>query len=281
MNFKIIHETRYRFSADVFLEPHYLRLYPKKTSYGTLEKFDLEIFPKPAGLSRFTNEENELIHFCWFSGLTKTLLIRSESIISVKDYNPFGFILYPDDFNRLPFQYSKVASRLLLTFLNSMKLSDELVHYGQAICEKSGYETIPFITALTNQIHNDFIVEYREEGAPHDPSDTFGYKRGACRDLAWMQINLLRSMGMATRFVSGYYYFEMESSDYELHGWLEVFLPGAGWIGLDPSHGVVTGNAHIPVVAGSQFENTMPVSGTIRGDATSHLVTNVKIKMLV
>jgi transglutaminase-like putative cysteine protease len=116
---------------------------------------------------------------------------------------------------------------------------------------------------LTKQLHDDFKVEYREEGAPLRPDDTFNLKKGSCRDLSWMQINLLRQLGIAARFVSGYYYFDMA---YELRVGGR-FIPGIGWLGLDP-HGIFTGNTHFPIASSAHFENTMPVSGGIRGSAT-------------
>jgi transglutaminase-like putative cysteine protease len=95
-----------------------------------------------------------------------------------------------------------------------------------------------------------------------------------------MQINLLRQQGIAAQFVSGYYYFEMEEPSYELHAWVEVFIPGIGWLGLDPSHGILTGNTHFPIVSSAHSENTMPVSGGIRGSATSTLVTELSIEKI-
>jgi transglutaminase-like putative cysteine protease len=88
-----------------------------------------------------------------------------------------------------------------------------------SILKASNFNTIPFLTNLTKQLHDDFKVEYREEGAPLRPDDTFNLKKGSCRDLSWMQINLLRQLGIAARFVSGYYYFDMDEPAYELHGW--------------------------------------------------------------
>jgi transglutaminase-like putative cysteine protease len=95
-----------------------------------------------------------------------------------------------------------------------------------------------------------------------------------------MQINLVRQLGIAARFVSGYYYFDMDTPNYELHAWIEVFLPGIGWLGLDPSHGIFTGNTHFPLASSAHYENTMPVSGGIRGSASSKLITQLAIEKL-
>jgi transglutaminase-like putative cysteine protease len=129
-------------------------------------------------------------------------------------------------------------------------------------------------------LHDDFKVEYRETGQPFSPNKTFKFKRGSCRDLSWLLISLLRNRGIAARFVSGYFYFDMDEPAYELHAWVEVFLPGNGWLGLDPSHGIFTGNSHFPIVSSAHYENTMPVSGGIRGSATSKLKTQLSIEII-
>jgi transglutaminase-like putative cysteine protease len=84
---------------------------------------------------------------------------------------------------------------------------------------------------------------------------------------------------MAARFVRGYFYVDVERPTHELHGWTEVFLPGAGWIGYDPSNGMRTSNMHFPICASASYQNTMPVSGSERGDASSVLSTKLEIKL--
>jgi transglutaminase-like putative cysteine protease len=158
------------------------------------------------------------------------------------------------------------------------KCSDSLFQYGQRIQHTSLDNTVQYLTNLNGQINADFEVIYRELGPPMAPGKTFDLKKGSCRDLTWMMIQLLRSQGFAARFTSGYFYFEMEEQAYELHAWVEVFLPGCGWLGLDPSHGIVATNTHFPIVSSSHYENTMPVSGGIRGSASATLKTNLIIE---
>jgi len=95
-----------------------------------------------------------------------------------------------------------------------------------------------------------------------------------------MQIQLLRNLGIATRFVSGYYYIQVENPSYELHAWIEVFIPGAGWIGFDPNYGTVTGNTHIALASSSDFNQAMTTTGSIRGNASSILTTNLSIDQM-
>tara|TARA_R110002012_G_scaffold125408_2_gene276844 strand:- start:6909 stop:7751 length:843 start_codon:yes stop_codon:yes gene_type:complete len=278
MNYKIIHETTYLFDGDVFLEPHYLRFRPKQTPFIDVTHFSISLKSAPQGHSIIEDEEHNTIDFCWFEKLTNRLTIHVESYLETKDHNPFNFIIHPDSFNTLPFTYSEHQYQILFASLQKQALNQELLDYANTILNAAQCNTVAFVTNLTTQIHQDFIVEYRESGPPMSPNQTFKLKRGSCRDLTWMQINILRNHGIAARFVSGYFYFDMEKPIYELHAWVEVFIPGTGWLGFDPSHGVLTGNTHFSVASSAIAENTMPVSGGIRGSATTQLLTQLTIE---
>jgi transglutaminase-like putative cysteine protease len=278
MNFKIIHETTYLFNDEVFLEPHYLRFRPKQTPYIDVTHFSIVLKAEPEGHRVIEDEEHNVVDFYWFEKLTNRLTIAVESRVHTSEYNPFNFIIHPDSFNTIPFSYSEHQYQILYASLQKSALDKELLDYANGILETSHFNTIAFITNLTTQIHQDFTVEYREDGPPLSPDNTFSIKKGSCRDLSWMQINMLRNFGIATRFVSGYFYFESEKPIYELHAWIEVFIPGTGWLGFDPSHGILTGNTHFSVASSANPENTMPVSGGIRGSATSQLITNLMIE---
>lgn len=278
MNFKIVHETTYLFSDEVFLEPHYLRFRPKSNAFINVSKCSISLKYSAEGHRVIEDEEHNRVDFYWFEKLTKCLSITVESSLQTYEYNPFNFIIHPDSFNTIPFTYSEQQYQKLYASLQKVALSPELINYATAILEASHFNTITFVSNLTTQIHKDFIVEYRENGPPLLPDDTFNIKKGSCRDLSWMQINMLRHYGIATRFVSGYFYFETEKPVYELHAWIEIFIPGTGWLGFDPSHGILTGNTHFAVASSAIPESTMPVSGGIRGSATSQLITNLIIE---
>lgn len=280
MTFKITHSTDYLFDSEVFLEPHYLRFRLRDTAYLRVEEFSLIIKSEPAGHRVIQDEDNNLIDFCWFEGLTNHLSVKAESIVETMPYNPFNFILHPPSFNTLPFQYREQENKLLYSALEIQALPQAIIAFGNTIQNETQFQTIPYLTELTKRLHQDFKVEYREEGPPLEPDETFTLKKGSCRDLAWMLIHLLRQQGFAARFVSGYFYFDMDEHAFELHAWVEVYLPGAGWLGLDPSHGVFTGNFHLPIASSGFYENTMPVSGGIRGSATSKLNTHLSIEIL-
>ena len=226
------------------------------------------------------DEENNVVDFCWFEGMTKKFTITSKSILETKTYNPFDFIIYPQRYNELPFQYDELQKKLLFSTLISQPISKGLIDYGAKVLKASNFNTVQFLTNLTKKLHEDFSVEFREDGSPLQPDKTFKLKKGSCRDLTWLQINILRQLGIAARFVSGYYYFDMDEPEFELHAWVDVFLPGTGWLGLDPSHGILTGDTHFPIASSAHFENTMPVSGGIRGSAKSKLITQLSIEKI-
>lgn len=280
MKLHVVHETEYTFSSDVFFEPHYLRFKPRNSPQIKLEKFKLDISPSPIGISEHLDAENNLIHLCWFEGLYEKMHLKSDLILESLDYNPFNFIVYPAKYLKFPFTYEKELNEILQPALKPEPINSDLIEFGNKVIHKSNSNTIEFLTNLTQQIHNEFTLEIRELGNPLKANETFHLKNGSCRDFAWMQISLLRYFGFAARFVSGYYFLNIEDANFELHAWVEVFLPGAGWIGFDPSHGIIVGNTHIPIASSSKSENTMPVSGTIRGDAHSTLNTSLIIEIL-
>ncbi len=279
MRIEIIHETEYTYASAVFLEPHYFRFKPRHTPYAELSSFSLQISPEPMGISEQIDAENNTVHFSWYEGMHDKLSIKATSVLITKPYNPFNFLIAPPSYNQIPFEYSLELKKLLQPYTEKITIGEALIGYGNAITAGAKGNTLSFLIDLTQQIHNDFKLEIRDIGEPYLPDETFRLKIASCRDLAWMQIQLLRHYGMAARFVSGYFYVDVEKPTYELHGWTEVFLPGAGWIGYDPSNGIRTSNMYFPICSSASYQNTMPVSGSVRGGASSVLSTSLEIRV--
>jgi transglutaminase-like putative cysteine protease len=277
MRIEITHETEYAYASAVFLEPHYFRFKPRHTPYAELSSFKLEVSPEPMGISEQIDAENNTVHFSWYEGMHDKLSIKATSVLITKPYNPFNFLLSPPSFNQIPFEYTADLQKLLQAYMERITIGEALIRYGDLIADGAKGNTLTFLIDLTQKIHRDFKLEIRDIGEPYLPDETFRLKIASCRDLAWMQIQLLRHYGMAARFVSGYFYVDVEEPTYELHGWTEVFLPGAGWIGYDPSNGIRTSNMYFPICSSSSYQNTMPVSGSVRGGSTSVLTTSLAI----
>lgn len=270
---QIVHETLYSFSQSVFIEPHILRLLPKTIGGENPKPFELEIEPKPSGLKKILDEENNYCHVAWFDEMSDHLKVKSTSVLPIAEYNPFDYLIYPFAFQQMPVRYSDVQNERLALAKSTEPIGAPLIQYGQEMIKASDGQVSVLLTKINTQIHSDFETIYREEGDPYTPDKTWELKKGSCRDLSWMQIQLLRSMGFACRFVSGYFFADIDA--YELHAWVEVFIPGGGWIGFDPSYGIAAGSTHFPMSVSSHYENTMPVTGTFRGSATSKLSTKV------
>jgi len=142
-------------------------------------------------------------------------------------------------------------------------------------------DTLRFLNDLNRHLFTDFIHMHRETGAPQSPAYTLQSHRGACRDLAVLFVDCCRSEGIAARFVSGYQKGDLQSEERHLHAWPEVYLPGAGWRGYDPTHGEAIADTHVTIAAAAHSRDTMPVSGSFNGEgATSMLDYTLEIQVL-
>ncbi|MDW7694712.1 transglutaminase family protein [Flammeovirgaceae bacterium SG7u.111] len=277
---KIVHETVYEFTNEVFIEPHYLRFKPRVTSYNKLESIDFKIFPTPISLSEQSDAENNSVYFCQFDGLHMMVSFRSISVVTLWENNPFNFGLFPIENYDLPLQYDPQTQMILHAALLPYNISNSLIDFGNTVLANSNNKTLDFLVNLTNRIYADFTGETRLVGEPNSPETTLQRGKGSCRDLAWMQIHLLRYFGIAARFVSGYYFTNAGHTPYELHAWVEVYLPGAGWVGFDPSNGILAGSSHIPVCSSAHYQHTMPITGTYRGAPNTNMETSLLIEKI-
>ena len=279
MIYKINHRTIYSFSEMVFLEPHQLRFLPLSLPYRQIKEFKVDISPKPKGISLQIDPENNLVHHCWFEGMTRELNIFVEMKVENQEINPFNFLIYPPEYTNIPFSYTDNQKKILNNYLIHEDINPSLSKYVEKFIKDNNSETIPSLLSLTRRINLDFKIKSRESGFPNSPDTTFKDKLGSCRDLAWMELQVLRKLGIATRFVSGYYYVQSDQPAYELHAWIEVFIPGAGWFGLDPTAGMVAVNNYVPVASSYHYSHTYPVIGTIRGEANSDLRSSLSIEI--
>lgn len=282
MKLRIEHTTGYQFPKKVFLEPHYLNFKPLPRPYYGLEHFGLNIQPKPSGFSERVNLENNREFQVWMHDLTDRFTIKAEMILNIKEdeYSPMDFIL--DPYQTLEpggIIYPEATKHFLAPYLDTAEFP-ELESFTKSIFEKKKGEIIAGLYEMLDQIYRNWTHE-KLEGEPElDPELCFHKKRGSCRDLAWMMITMLRMQGLASRFVSGYAFNEEMDEGHELHAWVEAYLPGAGWTGLDPSLGLFTNEYYIPVAASFDPSNTMPVIGAYRGEVKGKMTTSLSIERL-
>lgn len=281
---QVWHHTAYTYSAPVTLGVHKVYLHPQHRPYFRIEHQKFDITPSPTGQNFRQDLAGNWYSQSWFAGETDRLEISTEWIFKLREFNPFGFILdksfEENGWNDPHFQFSyEENTAFLLPFL----ANSEEFFFEDFLMEvrKNSSNLVDFLVKLTQQIHVGWSHLIRKEENIWEPNHTFQSRSGSCRDLSLMQIQMLRELGLAARFVSGYAFNPDLEEGHELHGWLEVFLPGAGWIGLDPSLGLLTDHHHIPLASHPDPLRTMPVQGIFSGQATSQLETRVDIKFLL
>lgn len=273
MRLHIQHITRYLYDESVFLEPHYLNFYPQLRSYLQVEAFDLRADPVPDGLFPLLNIENSLQYQCWFNKKVKHLEISASIKVHSTEFNPFGFFI---DMNALKINNEEHLGYLTINQSISAEMQEVLLPYTSL----PPNELLTPVNEILNLINQNWAHTVRYAEDIHEPSDCFQRKNGSCRDLSWMMVTMLRYLGIPARFVSGYAFNPELGEGHELHAWVEFMAPGAGWIGVDPSAGIFTNEAYIPIAANKDPKKTLPVSGSYRSNVSSRLETEVKIAEL-
>lgn len=275
MKIRLIHQTVYTFSEPVFLEPHILKFKPRLDPRQQLKNFEIKIIPEPAGRHEFLDEYDNQAELIWFNGQHPQMTISAKTDLEILAANPFGFLIFPFENNHMPIQYS--SSNNLFKYL---QITDGQINthiYAKQLMNDFGHNTMDFLLSLTHKLHEEIEKTVRHSGPPHPPDRTLSDKKGSCRDLAVLEMEILRKAGFATRFVSGYKFSE-EEENHELHAWVEVYIPGPGWMGFDPSAGLSTAGNYIAVSSSFQPADTMPVSGTFRGKAESDMKSKIWIE---
>lgn len=277
MKLCIQHTTQYSYNQPVQLNVHVINLIPQFRNYFKLDSQEIQLIPNPQGLQTRLDMEGNLHHQAWFEGFTESLAVQISYELSIQELNPYGFILNPTfSFSQLGLAYDENDYRLLKPFLEVAISNPDIRLFTFEILKESD-EAVLFLGKLVSQVHAQWRYEVRQEIGVWSPEQTFHAKHGSCRDLAWMLIQMLRSAGFAARFVSGYAFNPELEEGHELHAWTEVYLPGAGWIGLDPSLGLLTDHHYIPLACSADFERAAPIIGTYGGKATSVLETYVSM----
>ncbi|WP_298035916.1 transglutaminase family protein [uncultured Desulfuromonas sp.] len=268
MRFRVHHVTRYLYSRPVFLEPHIVRLRPREDPLQRLLHFDMELLPRPVGLVQGLGPEGSPLAQAWFEGLTESLEIRTRFEAQTLCTNPFDFLLADPAVASLPASYPPALRKSLSGCLEGGGGTPEVADFARAVCREAGGGTLPFLVGLAGRIYESFRVVLRHEGPPHPPEKTLALRQGSCRDLAVLFIAACRCQGLAARFVSGYQQGDADSRERHMHAWAEVFLPGGGWRGFDPTHGMAVAEGHLALTASHEPLEASPVSGTIRGNGS-------------
>ena len=279
MLLEIAHRTDYRYSKPVLLEPLTLRLRPRSDAAQTLRAYDIRVEPTPTGISGGIGLDGNGTDTVWFEGLHDRLAIITSSVVETRKNNPFDFVITDDHALTLPLVYDASLRSALTQYLERPFVDDAVCALSFSIQQQAAQRTVRFLTLLAERLHTTFRYNERENGKPWRPRETLEKQTGACRDLALLYMDLCRCAGIAARFVSGYCYTDV-SAECRLHAWVEVYLPGGGWIGFDPSEGLAVAERHVAVAAGPTADDATPTAGYFRGQAQTALTASIAIKKL-
>jgi len=273
MIIKIRHTTRYKYTESVFLDPQTIRLRPKSDGSQRLISFDIDIDPAPDGIADIVDVAGNDSTCVWFSGKHDHLTITTRSEVETLRTNPFDYIITEHSVTKIPVFYPKYYVPSLRPYIiRNTEPEGQVDKFVSDIIDESGVETLSFLTALNKRIYENFEQLVRHEGPPYPAEITLGTGRGACRDLTVLFMEACRAVGIAARFVSGYRENEMMGDERQLHAWAEVYLPGGGWRGYDPSEGLATEDQHVTVSAGVIPEEAAPLTGTYRGSGARSII---------
>lgn len=270
MFLKIDHVTEYRYSKPVGLTPHLLRLLPRNTPGLRVVRSEQTL--SPGSPVRWNlDAEGNLIGRTIFTEKTDLLRVRSSILLRQELANPFDFLMEGRALH-LPVSYDDRESALLATYLlprdpaSARDISALTAPFLNGVSAK--HSTLDFLTAFNRAIPALFRYSERHEEGVRSAEETLSLREGTCRDFAHLFIEAARSSGLAARYVSGYLCSSPGSiGENHTHGWCEVYLPGAGWRGFDPTNGVLAGPHHIVVASSVQAGDIPPVEGSYCGEA--------------
>jgi len=283
--YQITHRTTYLYDRPVILAPHGVRLRPRSDVTQSLKAFVLTSNPIPLQITENIDLDGNAILKLWFAE-EPTTRFEVDILAEVETHrsNPFSYLLEPWA-THLPLDYPLSLLSQLYPYLagqpaySTATLDPIAIQLAQEINQTVAGNTVSFLTELNQRVHDRCNYTIRETGDPLPPGITWNQKAGSCRDMTVLFMEVCRAMGLASRFVSGYQEGDPEGGDLHLHAWAEVYLPGGGWRGYDPTQGLAVGDRHIALVASPQSRYTSPISGTLKGNAQATMGYQLKIEI--
>ena len=267
------HVTHYKYDRPVNLGPQVVRLRPAPHCRSKVVSYSLRVEPTKHFINwqqdPFANFQARLV----FPEPTTEFKVTVDVVVEMAVYNPFDFFLEPGA-EKFPFAYEPGVAEELAPYLACEPLTPRVQAYLEKI-DRRPRTTIDFLVDLNQQVQRDVKYLIRMEPGVQTPEQTLALASGSCRDSGWLLVQLMRRLGLAARFVSGYLIqlkpdvraldgpsgTEVDFTD--LHAWCEVYLPGAGWIGLDPTSGLLAGEGHIPLACTPQPSGAAPIEGLV------------------
>ena len=267
------HVTHYRYDRPVSLSPHAVRLRPAPHCRTAIHSYRLRVVPEKHFINWQQDPHGNYLARLVFPEKTTELSIEVDLVAEMAVYNPFDFFLEPAA-EALPFEYEGWLKKELAPYLAAAPPGPQFQALLDTI-DPAGRRTVDFLVELNRRLSEEIRYIIRLEPGVQTPEDTLARRTGSCRDSGWLLVQLLRHLGLAARFVSGYLIQLTPdvkpldgpagaAADFtDLHAWAEVYLPGAGWIGLDPTSGLLAGEGHIPLAATPDPFSAAPVTGAV------------------
>jgi transglutaminase-like putative cysteine protease len=269
----IQHQTRYAFDRLVTLSPHVLRLRPAPHSRTPITAYSLRVTPEKQFLNWQQDPFGNFLARIVFNEPTRELEITVDLIADLTVINPFDFFL-EESAERSPFVYEPQMARELAPYLELRERGPLLTRWVAQV-DRRAQRTVDFLVELNQRLARDIAYTIRMEPGVQTCEETLGRGIGSCRDTGYLLVEILRHLGLAARFVSGYLVqltpdekpidgpVGPKEDFTDLHAWAEVYVPGAGWIGLDPTSGLFAGEGHIPLAATPDPVSAAPVTGML------------------
>ena len=263
MKLGIRYETAYRYAEPVHLSKHDLRLFPRVDVFTQIHRFSFET--NPGAHVRFGRDVfDNCVASCSYPEPATELLFRLDLDLGLEKKNPFDFLL-SDDALCLPFTYPDALHRVLAPFMQTQVEDPLEIPRWERPQSSAPRPTVATLVELNERLHECVGYERREEGPAYAPAETLRRGRGACRDVAPLLAAVLRQCGLAARLTSGYLR-EAESeslrAEGSLHAWTEVYLPGAGWIGMDATNGILANHNFVAAAVGIEPGDVTPIDGS-------------------
>ena len=277
------HVTVYRYSTPVRLGEHRMMFRPRESHDLRLVRTRLDILPRPTDLRWLHDVFDNSIAIATFGD--PTLELRFDSTVMLEHQET----ALPDyaleiEAQTYPFSYSDDDAPCLVRALIRHYPGDGVSRWAARFLSRTGStDTIALLKAMTLAIKEEFAYVRRSEKGVQRPEDTLRRRSGSCRDFALFMMEAVRSLGLAARFVSGYIYGpeadRAATGGGSTHAWMQVYLPGAGWVDFDPTNSVVGNRNLIRVAVAWDHGHALPLWGTFTGGASSFLGMDVTVKV--
>jgi len=266
------HGTRYQFDRAVTLGPHEIRMKPVPACRTPVSSYSLAVRPARHMMHWHHDAAGNPVARILFQDRFSELEIDVALTADLASLNPFDFLVAPGA-ERYPPAYPDAERPDLQPYFAALESGERLQGWLadiHAAVNRDSCGTVDLLVAINERVKRDITYVTRMEHGVQSCEETIGFGKGSCRDSAWLLVQVLRHIGIAARFVSGYLVQlagsaadapKIDSAD--LHAWAEAYVPGAGWIGFDPTSGMLAAEAHIPLARASTPALAAPVTGSV------------------